>query len=535
MVTQDRTRRTRRSRDREEGVIIKDWGGRLPIALTYPNSYYLGMSNLGIHAIYSILNSEADIVCERVFWEEAVANTRHTVLSVESRRPPGHFAVLAFSLAYELDYLNIPRVLKASGIPLYASERDETHPLIIAGGACITANPLPVAPFFDCLCIGEAEAILPAFVGVFREQVGGNRDELLSALAEIPGVYVPRRPRPRVARQWARNLDDSPVHSVVLTRDTELGDLYLIEAERGCPWGCRFCLVSSIFNPMRAHSLESILEQARVGLQFRRRIGLVGPDVPSHPRFEELLARLKDMGAEIAISSLRTKPSFEFAFREVARGTGTVTLAPEAGSERLRRVIKKGVTEADIMQTVELVAGHGIKHLRLYFMIGLPTETEDDIEAIVALAMNCKAVIDRKHPTTRITLSIAPFVPKAGTPFQWLPMEQPSELKARMSIVRTRLRPRGIKVVGESVEWSQAQAILARGDEKLATVLATMEEVSLPAWRGALGKCGIDGDSYAHGRRERSQLLPWGMIDHGTRPGHLETELEQAIGDKADV
>jgi len=272
----EQIKESRRRLSREGGTIIKDWGGRLPVALVYPNSYFIGMSNLGLHAIYSLLNSYSDVVCERAFWEKENRDKRFPALSLESQRPLSDFAVLAFSVTYELDYFNVAQMLKASGIPLYAADRDERHPVVIAGGACIIANPMPLSPFFDCLCIGEAEAILPAVVPILSDGITGKRPDMLKALAKVPGIYVPQyHSGTPVVRQWAKNLDDFPVHSVILTPDTELGDLYLIEVERGCNWGCRFCLVGNAFSPMRFRSIDKLLEQAEQGLQYRRRIGLV--------------------------------------------------------------------------------------------------------------------------------------------------------------------------------------------------------------------------------------------------------------------
>jgi len=366
---------------RETGTIIKDWGGRIPFALIYPNSYYTGMSSLGIHAIYSLLNKYHNVVCERIFWDEREKTTPVTPLSLESRRPLSDFAVLAFSVTYELDYFNVVQVLKSSGIPIYAADRDESHPLVIAGGPCITANPMPLSPFFDCLCIGEAEVILPEMLPVLTEGIAGRRDELLKSLSSLPGVYAPQSHNGTpVARQWLKDLDSFPVHSAILTPDTELGRLYLIEVERGCNWGCRFCLVSGVFSPMRFHSIDSLISQAEQGLQYRKRLGLVGPSVSDHPQLEELLIRLQQMGAELAISSLRIKPLSPVALGEIAKGKAkTIALAPEAGSQRLRQVIRKGISEDDILRAMHMVAGQSIKQLKLYFMIGLPSETDDDI------------------------------------------------------------------------------------------------------------------------------------------------------------
>lgn len=496
----------------EQGTIIKEWGGKLPIALIYPNSYYLGMSNLGIQAVYCFINDYPDAVCERVFWNPQ--NTTATPpLAVESQRPLTDFAVVAFSLSYELDYLNIVPILKASGIPLYSRDRDETHPLVIAGGPCVTANPMSLSPFFDCLCIGEAEAILPRMLPVMRDGVSEKREELLENLSALPGVYVPRYAKKPVIRQRTADLDKFPVHSRVLTRDTELGDMYLIEVERGCKWGCRFCLVSNCYKPARFHSLDSLVEQAKIGLKYRKRLGLMGPVVTDHPQIEELMSRLHNLGAEISVSSLRIKPLSPVVLGEVIKGgTNTVALAPEAGSQRLRDLIKKGIDEDDILKAVEKVASQGVKQLKLYFMIGLPEETDNDIEAIARLVTQCKVIFDRQQSWSRITLTISPFVPKAGTPFQQAGMVPLETLKHRLYLLKNRLPTKGISVKNESLEWSEVQAVLSRGDERLAEVLASIEKTSLAQWKKAMKKAGLDIDFYAHRKWDISQKLPWDMI-----------------------
>ena len=527
----DEIKKARRRLSREQGTIIKDWGGRVPIALIYPNSYYLGMSNLGIHAIYRLLNNHNEIVCERAFWETENKDRRTLPISIESQRPLSDFAVLAFSVSYELDYFNVVKILKASGIPLYAAERDERHPLVIAGGPCIIANPAPLSPFFDCLCIGEAETIIPTMLPIITGGIRGKRSELLKALASLPGVYVPQYySGTPIARQWAKKLDDFPVASVVLTPDTELGELYLIEVERGCNWGCRFCLTSNAFSPMRYRSLESLIAQAKEGLKYRKRLGLVGAAVSDHPQIEELLLKLGEMGAELSISSLRMAPLSSTVLRELTRGGArTVTLAPEAGSNRLRRIIKKGITEEDVLEAMGKVAGLGIKQVKLYFMIGLPWETDEDMEEIVKLVLRCKEILDKQPGGCRLVLNISPFVPKAGTPFQWLPMTAPSILNQRLSFLKNRLTPKGIKINGESPAWSQVQGVLARGDEKIAEVLASIEEVSLSGWRKAVDKCRIDIDYYVNQRWGVEKRLPWAMIDSGTKIEHLKKELERSL------
>jgi radical SAM superfamily enzyme YgiQ (UPF0313 family) len=401
--------------------------------------------------------------------------------------------------------------------------------LIIAGGACITANPMPVAPFFDSLCIGEAEAIFPALLSTLNTITNQHRIEQLQTLADVPGILVPQIHQIKVSRQWAVNLDDFPVHTEVTTLDTELGDLYLIEVERGCPWRCRFCLVGGTFHPMRTHSLESVIEQAHAGLNFRKRLGLVGPDVTDHPQIEKMLTQLKELGGGISISSLRIKPLCPLAIAELARGkTGTVTFAPEAGSERLRQVIKKGITEDDILNAIKVTSEYHIKQLRLYFMIGLPTETDQDIVEIAELTSKCKTALEQKSSTARITLSISPFVPKAGTPFQWLPMASLEVINRRLSRLKNMLRPTGVKITSESPAWSEVQAVLARGDQILARVMQQMDNVSLSSWKDTLHNLNINPTT-AHERWPVTMTLPWAVIDSGTSLNYLIKEMESAL------
>jgi radical SAM superfamily enzyme YgiQ (UPF0313 family) len=513
-ITWNEMEKGRERLDQEKGTILKDWGGRLPFAFVYPNTYFIGMSNLGMQTIYGFLNSREDAVCERVFWDKENSENGVVPLSVESQRPLTDFAVLAFSLNYEIDYFNIVPLLKASGIPVYSEERDETQPLIIAGGPCITANPLPVASFFDCLGIGEAEAIFPSIIPVIQEGVSGKRADLLKALSKVPGIYVPQfGTGTPVTRQWVKNLDDFPVHSSVLTKNTELSDLYLIEVERGCAHSCRFCLVSSSFSPVRFHSAGQIIEQAEKGLNFSKRMGLVGPAVTDHPGIEEIFAALLKMGAQFSISSLRITSLTGGLLEQMVRGgLRSIALAPEAGSERLRQVIKKGINEPQILEALRQAADKKIQNVKLYFMIGLPQETEEDIQAIIDLSLKAKEIVELKKGKTRLTLNLSPFIPKASTSFQLFPMEQISVLEKRTGLIKNKLSNKGIQINSESPQWSEIQTVLSRGNPDLAGVLESMEKPSLPAWRKALEKKPIDINYLAHQEWSDLQPLPWSFI-----------------------
>ncbi len=513
----------------EEGAIIKEWGGRLPIALIYPNTYYLGMSNLGVHAVYSQFNRNLRVVCERVFLDTTEKNTP---VAIESGRPLTDFAALAFSISYELDYCNVLNILKAAGIPLYAAERNHSHPLIIAGGACMTANPMPLARFFDAVCIGDAEPVIPALTATLQQNIGEVRLTMLNALAALPGVYVPRSAPPYpAARQWAKDLNEFSTRTAVLTEKTELGDSYLIEIERGCPRGCRFCLVNTAYAPTRYRSTERILKDAWEGLHHRRRIGLVGPAVTDHPEIGEILAGLNKMNAEIAISSLRIDRLDDNLINELAKGkVQTITIAPEGGSQRMRDLVNKGINEDDILSLADRLAGQRFSQLKMYFIIGLPNETDEDIADIVRLTMAVKERLERKGSGIRLAVNAAPFVPKASTPFQWLPMAPQDTLNTRLGILRSALPLKGIKLNEESPAWSQVQAVLSRGNEDLGPVLADMKEFSLAEWRRVTELHKVDVEYYAQKRWDTATKLPWSVIDSGQSQQKLCGEMMRGLG-----
>ncbi len=523
-MAQDAVKRARQRLKKEQGTIFKDWGGRLSVALIYPNSYFLGMSNLGFHTIYRLLNSYEKVVCERVFWESSPP------VSLESQRPLGDFDVLAFSISYELDYFNIVQLLRASHIPLFSQDRDERHPLLIGGGPCTMANPEPLAPFFDCFGIGEGEVILPPVLEVLLQGIRESRDVLLKSLASLPGVYVPSLYNGKpVARQWAKGLDDFATTSVVMTPHTELGELYLMEIGRGCGWGCRFCLCGFCFRPPRYRSLEKLLAQAEVGLGFRKRLGLMGPAVSDHPQIEELIAALRRMGAEFSASSLRAAPPSRIVFRGLAEsGTKTVSLAPESGSEHLRRLINKNVSDDDVLEAIDSVADAGLRQLKLYFMLGLPTETDDDVVALSRLVLKGKELIAKRGAGTHIVINVEPFVPKAGTPFQWLPMAEGTVLKRRLKLIKRALQREGIEVRSDSIDRSLIQGILSKGDAKLGMALTEIKRDSAAEWQRALEALGLTPGFYIHRELPLDEKLPWSSVNGGVKSEYLREELERA-------
>jgi len=522
--------RARTMLNRERGAVVKEWGGRLPIALVYPNTYRVGMSSLGFHTVYRLFNAHADIVCERAFWQPRFGADDPVAL-IESQRPIADSAVIAFSASFEMDYPNLVQVLRQAGVPLKATERDASWPLVIAGGAAVSANPLPLADLLDAVVIGEAETVIGSLVEVLWDLRSGPREAVWQALARIPGVYAPAVEPEAVYRQWVPDLDAYPTSTVVHTSDTEFGGVSLIEVARGCGRGCRFCLSGFTSLPKREHSLESILEQARDGLRWGDRIGLVGAAVSDYTQIDALALRLREMDAKLTVSSLRASPLSETLLQALADSNAqTLTLAPEAGSQRLRDIVNKGITEADLLHAAERAAHYGFRQLKLYFMLGLPTETDQDVLAISEL---CEAAATR-FPG-HVTANITPFVPKAHTPFQWAEMTSDRVVSARLRLLAKRLQRRGIAVKGESPQWSAIQGILARGDRRLAQVLVSLNETSPSSWRRALAANDLQPDDYLRARAPESPL-PWDFIQTGVSPSRLQREWSRALaGQDADA
>lgn len=517
---------------REIGTVIEDWGGRIPIALAYPNSYYLGMSSLAVHVIYRLFNEQPGIVCERTFF------TKGQPISLESQRPLMDFAVLAFTLSFEMDYFNLVEMLDRAGIPPLAEGRDERHPLLLAGGPCVTANPEPLAPIFDALVIGEGEEVIPTLAETLRREARAPRLELLRQWATIPGLYVPRfyqveydglgvkaiehepfAPYP-VKRQWVRDLDAHPTTSAILTDETEFGDMYLIEVARGCGRGCRFCLAGFSYRPLRERSVEVLLDQAKEGLGYREKIGLVGAALSDYSQIDALTQGLRQLGAQISVSSLRVDSLSERLFQALVEGgTETLTIAPEAGSARLRSCINKDISEEEILEVAQRASRH-FPQLKLYFMLGLPGETEEDIEALVYLTQKLK-----ERFSGHLIVSLSPFVPKAQTPYQWAPMAPLPVLEARLRYVKQSLP--SIEVRSESAAEAAIQATLARGDRRVGVALARTKGKSLLIWKRALAKQGLPHEALLEERPRGT--LPWKVVDNRVSEEYLWQEWRKGI------
>ena len=541
----------------EQGTIRKDWGGKIAVALVYPNAYAVGMSNLGFQTIYRHLNALPDVVCERVFLPDPadiveMQRTQSPPFSLESQRPLTDFHMIGFSVTYEGDYINVLRLLDLAGIPLRAAERRPHDPLVLMGGVCAFSNPEPMAPFMDFIVVGEGEELVGELIAAYRERYR-DRASFLDLLVALPGVYVPERYDVRyaadgtvadvtaapgapavVVKRRLRDVDAFRTIAAVKTPNAEYGHMALLEVGKGCGRGCRFCLEGQVYRPVRHRSVnalrETIEQLARDG---EKRIGLVGACVSDYPWIGELLKVVEDNGMELSISSLRADSLTEDLAASLARGGHrTLTIAPEAGTERLRRAIRKAITDEQILTACDIVRAQGIPNLKTYFMIGQPTETDEDVAAIVDLArrmLERLRVLDpRGRPFGRLTLSISSFVPKPWTPFQWAPFAGAGALADKLETIKHGVRPMAtVRVLHENPREAALQALLARGDRRVGDFLERAARLG-GDWRRALRDW--DGDLDFHTRRPRGvdERLPWDHFDVGVKKAGLVREWERA-------
>jgi radical SAM superfamily enzyme YgiQ (UPF0313 family) len=532
---------------KEKGTVYKDPGGRIKIALVYPNTYHVGMSNLGFQGIYGLLNGIKDVVCERAFLPEdkdidEYVRTHTELFSMESKRPLNRFDIVAFSVSFENDYPNIVRIFDLARLPLRSSERNTYHPLIIMGGVCAFFNPEPVADFFDICFTGEAEEMLPEFLDAYK--TSADRSGVLRKSLAIEGLYVPEfysisydaegkisgRHRSNgapevVKRRYLKDISGSKITTSIITSETEFSEMYLIEAMRGCPWNCRFCVAGKIYNPPRKKELQAIEKEIQTALTRTKRIGLIGPSLSDYPYIKDVL---KIPEVDFSITSLRaSKKSAELV--SLIRGHKSVSIAPEAGTERLRKVINKRITEEDILRTSELLFAGGIETLRLYFIVGLPTETREDIDGIINLVKKIRDVTPRGY----ITLSISTFVPKPFTPFQWHSMETLFEVKERLKMIKKGLMSiKGVKVFHDIPKYAYMQGLFSMGDRRVSKALEKMvdpELVSGQDWIKAAETAGVNKDFYIFRKREFSEILPWDFIDMGMTKDKLWAEYQEAL------
>lgn len=528
----------------------------LKMCVVYPNHYRTAMSSLGFQTVYRLLATTPGIHCERAFLPERddLEEQRRSglpLLSLEGRRPLADFDLIAFSTSFEPDYVNLTLMLDLARIPLYSHQRDESHPLVMAGGAALFLNPEPVADFLDLVCIGEGEEILPNLMSALMEPTGSDRRELLTTLSRLPGIYVPRfhPPRyesgrlagfdhepgsagfiPRICAQLERH---PPAQTVILTENTEFGDMFLVEVSRGCPHGCRFCGAGFIYGRFRQHPYQALVDAIERGLEHRGKIGLVGAAVSDYRDIGRLCRHVVERGAKVSVSSLRidrTDPDMLDAL--VASGHKTISLAPEGGSQRLRDLIRKNLTEEQIQDACERIIARDILNLRLYFIIGLPTETERDLEELVRLVTTIRQrVVEQGRANRRlgvITLSINPFVPKPFTPFQWCGMEALPSLEAKVKYLEQSLRGMAnLQLKVESLKGCYLQALLSRGDRRCSALLERMARGA--SLKKAAKACGMDTDELVRRAIPLDEPLPWDLIGSADRE-QLRKDFQLAFG-----
>jgi radical SAM superfamily enzyme YgiQ (UPF0313 family) len=552
----------------ERGAVHKDPGGKLRIGLVYPNTYRLGMANLGLHAVYRLLNDDPRAVCERIFLPEEAAGAGRSAeaspgeepRSIESGRPLREFDVVAFSLSFEDDDGNVLRILDAAGFPLRSKDRDETLPLVVGGGIAVQINPEPLAPFFDAFLVGEGEELAAPFVGVLAElaRTGAPRAEQLRALARLPGGYVPglyevayadtrdgsgwvTRFEPqggapeRVARVFVQDLRKVATSRVVDSPDAQFGDLFLTEVARGCLWGCRFCAAGFVQRPYREVDLETLRGEVKKGIEGGQRVGLVGPDTSDYSGLDPLTCFIGEAGGTFSPSSLRVDAiTPELARRMAAGGERSITIAPEAGTDRLRKVINKDFPDDLVVEAARRALAEGMAHVKMYFMCGLPTETDDDVAGMARLAIRIRdeVMLPLAKQTARmgrIGLSVNPFVPKPWTPFQWAAMAGEKELQAKRKLLERELRPKGIDVDFMSPREAWLQAILSRGDRRVADLLELAHRETGGDLRKALRRWPHDPEFFATREVGVDERLPWDFVDQGVEKRYLAREWRNGL------
>lgn len=542
-------------RSRESGACYHSWNeGRYRIALVYPNGYPQGMGNLGFQTVYHLINQRDDCLCERFFLPEVASATEGTpLLSLESDRPLRDFDLIALSISFENDYLHLPAIFSAAKIPLLAEHRQLADPLVLIGGVCAFINPEPVAEVADLIAVGEAEPILPALLTGLLQSTSLPRHQLLLELAQLPGVYVPRfyqtlygadgitydahaEVPKRIQRQYLHDLDSSASRTFIQSDAAQFGHMALVEVSRGCSHGCRFCAAGFVYLPPRERSLDNLLKQAGQGLCQRNRIGLVAAAVADYSQIVSLQQGIIARGGEISVSSLRLDAIDEKTVNLLAQaGHNSVAIAPEAGSQRMRNVINKGLSEDQILSAVQILTNGGIRDLKLYFLIGLPFEEIVDVEAIVALVQKIASLRQTSGKVRghlgNLTVSVNPFIPKPFTPFQWAGMEMEKAVKKKGRLLQSACsRIPNTRFIMESVRLAILQAFLSRGDRRIARMLPEL------ARGGSLRQiCAAANRSLVTDlTRERGEdeVFAWEIIDSGVRREYLWNEYQRAAGQR---
>lgn len=560
----------------EWNSIRKDWEDTgVKIAFAFPDVYEVGMSHLGLQILYHTVNRRPDTLMERVFapWtdmEKLMRGTGLPLLTLESRQPVAGFDILAFTLQYEMTFTNVLNMLDMAGIPLRSSDRGREYPLVIAGGPC-AFNPEPLAGFIDAFAIGEGEELFHDIIDVYRENRDREKDILLRSLAGVKGVYVPglyrvtynddgtvQSVRPavegapvKVTKRVISGYDraDFPVSPIVPNMGV-VHDRMMLEVMRGCTRGCRFCQAGSIYRPVREKSPETLIEQAglllkNTGYDEISLTSLSSADYSGlRPLVKGLLDKMEGLGVNVSLPSLRVDAFSVDLAKEVQRvRRSSLTFAPEAGTQRLRDVINKGVTEKDLMDAVSAAFGAGWQAVKLYFMIGLPTETREDLEGIARLAgmvLKNGEEAGVRRGRLKVTASVSSFVPKSHSPFQWEPQNTPEEIMEKQKYLKSLFRDKRLSLKWHDPEVSFIEGVLARGDRRLSVALERAWQLGSrfdgwsecfdpDIWARAFEDTGTDPGWYARRRYSYGDVLPWDHIDAGVSRKHLVREHKRAM------
>jgi radical SAM superfamily enzyme YgiQ (UPF0313 family) len=547
----------------ETGYVKKVWGTCNTVCLAYPNHYRTGMANLGFQTVYKIFNEHSSsFLCERVFLPasgsgaESVSGAAEMV-SLESQKSIAEFDILAFSLSFENDYPHVLKMLSLAGIPLLAKDRPDSCPLIIGGGIALTLNPEPLADFFDLFILGEAEETLPQFCRYFEEarRLGYDRRKLLKDLQKkvnniyVPGLYEVKysaeskiqsiAPKDaglpeKIKIKHIKDINAFCTEEVISAPETEMEEMFLVEVNRGCARCCRFCAASFAYRPARFRGKAEIIAAIDRGLKRKKKIGLVGTAVSDHPDLIKICEYIIAQKAQAGLGSLRIDQIDEKIVDLIKlSGIETVALAPEAGSQRLRDLLRKDITESDIIRATEILLEKEIPNLRLYFMVGLPKEEEQDIDAIIELTRKIQHhalhYSEGMKKFRRITLSINQFIPKPATPLQWCALADVNIVGKKIKKIENAFsREKQIKVIYDVPKWNYVQALLSLGDRRVGEILMAVNRLD-GNWAQALKEVNINPDFYVYRKKQFDEVLPWDIIDLGVSKKALISECRKAL------